>query len=190
MAAMSAIDAIREARLVAVVRRPADPDAELQRLLDGDVAVVEITLDAPDALDTIARWRDRTTVVAGTVRTEAEAVAAAAAGAEAIVAPVTSEAVVRWCVANGIPVIPGALTPTEVERAWRGGASLVKLFPAAMLGPAYVRALLAPLADVPLVVTGGITVDNAAEFLAAGAVAVGADASRAVELVERVRVAR
>jgi 2-dehydro-3-deoxyphosphogluconate aldolase/(4S)-4-hydroxy-2-oxoglutarate aldolase len=66
----------------------------------------------------------------------------------------------------------------------------VKLFPAAMLGPGYVRALLAPLADVPLVVTGGITVDNAAEFLAAGAVAVGADASRAVELVERVRVAR
>jgi len=186
---MSAIDEIRETRLVAVVRRPADPDAELERLLAAGVRVVEITLDTPDALDVIARWRGRATVLAGTVRTEAEAASAAAAGAQAIVGPATSDAVVGWCVANGVPVIPGALTPTEVERAWRSGASLVKLFPADSLGPAYVRALLAPLADVPLVATGGITVENAAEFLAAGAVAVGADASRAADLVERVRVA-
>ena len=186
---MSAIDAIREARLVAVVRRPADPDAEVGRLLDAGVRVLEITLDAPDALDAIARWRGRATVLAGTVRTEAEAVAAAAAGAEAIVGPATSDAVVARCVAIGIPVIPGALTPTEVEHAWRAGASLVKLFPASAVGPDYVRALLAPLADVPLIATGGVTEDNAADFLAAGAVAVAADASRAAGLVERVRVA-
>jgi 2-dehydro-3-deoxyphosphogluconate aldolase/(4S)-4-hydroxy-2-oxoglutarate aldolase len=76
-----------------------------------------------------------------------------------------------------VPAIPGALTPTEVEAAWRAGADLVKLFPGSLGGPRYVRELLAPLADVPLLVTGGITADNAADYLRAGAAAVGAGSS-------------
>ncbi len=75
--------------------------------------------------------------------------------------------------ALGIPAIPGALTPSEVEHAWAAGAALVKLFPASLGGPRYVRDLLAPLADVPLLVTGGVDAGNARAFLDAGAVAVG-----------------
>ena len=76
-------------------------------------------------------------------------------------------------------MIPGALTPTEVEAAWRAGAALVKLFPGSVGGHGYVRELLAPLADVPLLVTGGITASNARAFLDAGAVAVGAGSALA-----------
>ena len=73
--------------------------------------------------------------------------------------------------------LPGALTPTETEAAWRAGAALVKLFPGTLGGPSYVREVAAPLHDVPLIVTGGISAANAAEFLAAGAVAVGVGSS-------------
>ena len=87
-----------------------------------------------------------------------------------------------------VPHVPGAFTPTEVETAHRAGAPLVKLFPAGSLGPGYVSSLLAPLAGVRLLATGGITAENAGEFLAAGAVAVGADSSRALAVWEAVKV--
>ena len=99
--------------------------------------------------------------------------AAVSAGAEAIVAPALSAAVLERAAALGVPAIPGALTPTEVETAWQAGAALVKLFPARLGGPRYVRDLLAPLPDVPLLATGGVDATNARAFLDAGAVAVG-----------------
>jgi 2-dehydro-3-deoxyphosphogluconate aldolase/(4S)-4-hydroxy-2-oxoglutarate aldolase len=172
---MSAIETIRAARLVAILRRAAEADAEVARLAVAGVRVVEITLDSDDALGAIERARRRgdVTVLAGTVREPAQVDAAVSAGAEGIVAPSLSLAVLERAAALEAPSIPGALTPTEVETAWRAGAALVKLFPARLGGPRYVQNVLAPLTDVPLVATGGVDATNARAFLDAGAVAVG-----------------
>ncbi len=178
---MSAIERIRAERIVAVLRDAGDVDRVVEQLVDGGVRVVEITLDSRDALGAIGRVRARgdVTVLAGTVRRPEQVDEAVRAGAEACVGPALVPAVVARCAELGVPSIPGALTPSEVEAAWQGGAALVKLFPGSVGGPRYVRELLAPLADVSLLVTGGVTAENAAEFLAAGAVAVGAGTSLA-----------
>jgi 2-dehydro-3-deoxyphosphogluconate aldolase/(4S)-4-hydroxy-2-oxoglutarate aldolase len=118
-------------------------------------------------------------VGAGTVRTPDQVEAAAAAGAAFCVAPAMVEAAISRAHELGVPFVPGALTPTEVERAWSLEPAAVKLFPGSLGGPSYVRELLAPLREVPLVVTGGVDAGNAAEFLAAGAMAVGAGSSLA-----------
>ena len=178
---MDAIDRIRAERLVAILRRVEDVDRSVSSLVDAGIGVVEITLDSDGAAAAIKRLRARgdVAVLAGTVRTVAEVDVAVAAGAEACVSPALVPDVVDRCRALGVPVIPGALTPTEVEAAWGAGAALVKLFPGSVGGPGYVRELLAPLADVPLFVTGGITASNARAFLDAGAVAVGAGSALA-----------
>ena len=171
----AAIEAIRTRRVVAILRRVPDPERVVRALQEGGIAVVEITLDSEDALETIARLRDdpELVVLAGTVRTAQEAEAAAQAGAQACVGPALVPEVLEACRTLGIPAIPGALTPTEVETARRLGAPMVKLFPASLLGPAYVRDLRGPLPDVPLLVTGGVDASNAGAFLRAGAAAVG-----------------
>jgi 2-dehydro-3-deoxyphosphogluconate aldolase / (4S)-4-hydroxy-2-oxoglutarate aldolase len=172
---MSAIERIRRERLVAILRRVPDLDARVAALADAGVGVVEITLDDPHALGAIERARGRgdVTVLAGTVRRADQVDAAAAAGAEAVVGPALVREVVERAAELGIPAIPGALTPTEIELAWDAGAALVKLFPGGLGGPRYVRDVLAPLAGVPLLVTGGVDAQNARAFLDAGAVAVG-----------------
>jgi 2-dehydro-3-deoxyphosphogluconate aldolase/(4S)-4-hydroxy-2-oxoglutarate aldolase len=184
---MDAIERIREERAVAILRRVPDAEALAAELAEAGIRAVEITLDSDDALAAIERLRGRgdLTVVAGTVRTVEDAERAVAAGAEACVGPALVPDVVARCRELGVPAVPGALTPTEVEAAWRAGAPLVKLFPASAGGPGYVRALRAPLADVPLLVTGGVNAGNAAAFLDAGAAAVGvslrsADEARAL----------
>src|SRR2546430_762062 len=172
---MSVVDAIRAERVVAVLRRAAEPDRTGAALREGGIRIVEITLDSSGALDTIRRLRldPELVVLAGTVRTPAEAEQAAAAGAQACIAPVLVEDVIERCKSLGLPVIPGALTPSEIEAAWQLGAQMVKLFPASLGGPDYVRDVVAPLANVPLLVTGGVDITNAAAFLRAGAAAVG-----------------
>jgi 2-dehydro-3-deoxyphosphogluconate aldolase/(4S)-4-hydroxy-2-oxoglutarate aldolase len=191
------VERIRAERVVAVLRRTEGVDELVDRLVGAGIGVVEVTLDAEDAAADIERLRQRgdVTVLAGTVRTVEDVDAAVAAGAEACVSPAFSGAVVARCHHHAVPVIPGALTPTEIEAAWRAGAALVKLFPARLGGPAYVRDVLAPLADVPLLPTGGVDAANAADFLRAGSVAVGVGswltsgdvASRARELLVAVR---
>jgi 2-dehydro-3-deoxyphosphogluconate aldolase/(4S)-4-hydroxy-2-oxoglutarate aldolase len=170
------IERIRRERAVAILRRVAEPDRVVDELVAGGIAIVEVTLDSDDAPATIERLRGRAglTVLAGTVRTPADVDLAVGAGAEACVGPSFVPAVVARCRELGVPSVPGALTPSEVEAAWAAGAALVKLFPASAVGPDYVRALRAPLADVPLLVTGGVNASNARAFLDAGAVAVGA----------------
>lgn len=177
--AVDVVERIRAERLVAVLRRVDDVDRVAGELVEAGIGVLEVTLDSDGALDAIARLRDRgdVAVLAGTVRTAADAAAAIAAGAEACVGPVFVPAVLEQCHALGVPAIPGALTPSEIEAAWRAGAALVKVFPGSLGGPRYVRELAAPLHDVPLIVTGGVDASNAAEFLAAGAVAVGVGSS-------------
>jgi len=171
----AAIEAIRSGRVVAILRRVADPLAIVEALREGGIAVVEITLDSPGSLATIERLRDDPSlfVLAGTVRTADEARAAAEAGAQACVGPALVPEVLDACRELAVPAIPGALTPTEVATAWSLGAAMVKLFPAAHLGPDYVRDLRGPLGDVPLLATGGVDATNASAFLRAGAVAVG-----------------
>jgi 2-dehydro-3-deoxyphosphogluconate aldolase / (4S)-4-hydroxy-2-oxoglutarate aldolase len=185
---VDAVERIRRERVVAVLRRVADVEATVAEL---ELPVVEVTSDVEDAWGAVRRLRERggVTVLAGTVRTAEHARAAIDAGAEAIVAPASVAEVADVCRAHAVPWIPGALTPTEIEAAWHAGAAMVKLFPARLGGPAYVRDVLAPLADVPLLATGGVDAANAVEFLRAGAVAVGADASRARAVFDAVRLA-
>jgi 2-dehydro-3-deoxyphosphogluconate aldolase / (4S)-4-hydroxy-2-oxoglutarate aldolase len=195
------VERIRGERLVAILRRVPDPDAVVDALARGGLRVIEITLDSDDAPAVIGRLRrlGELSVIAGTVRRPEQVDRAVDAGAEACVSPGLVPEVVERCLELSVPCVPGAFTPTEVERAWSLGASLVKLFPGSAVGPGYVRELVAPLADVPLIVTGGIDATNARAFLDAGAVAVGAGSSltgaddveaAARELVAAVQAAR
>jgi 2-dehydro-3-deoxyphosphogluconate aldolase/(4S)-4-hydroxy-2-oxoglutarate aldolase len=189
---VDAVARIRSERLVAVLRRVEEVDRVVDSLAGAGVGVVEVTLDDPEAPSTIERLRrrDDVSVLAGTVRSPDDVDAAAAAGAEACVSPAFSGAVLARCLQIGMPAIPGALTPTEIEAAWRAGAALVKLFPARSHGPAYVADLLKPLAGVPLLCTGGVTVENASEYLDAGAAAVGISFGGAVDAATLAGVAR
>ncbi|MEU0152105.1 bifunctional 4-hydroxy-2-oxoglutarate aldolase/2-dehydro-3-deoxy-phosphogluconate aldolase [Micromonospora fulviviridis] len=174
---------LRGARVIAIVRLPA-PDAVLRtgrELAEAGLGAVEVTLTTPGALDAVAALRaelgESCEVGAGSVRTVADATRARDAGAQFLVTPTTRAAVLSEAAAAGLPVVCGALTPTEVDLAWSAGASLVKLFPASLGGPAYLRELRAPLPDVPLVPTGGVTVESVHGWAAAGAVAVGVGGS-------------
>ena len=173
------LDRIRAERVIAVLRRVPEPETVVDALVAAGIGIVEITLDSDGALGTIERLRARggVIVLAGTVRTPEEAAAAAAAGAEACVAPTLVPAMVERCQALGLPAIPGALTPSELEAAKALGVELIKLFPASLGGPSYVRDVLAPLGRTELIVTGGVDASNARDFLAAGAVAVGVGSS-------------
>lgn len=178
------VAALRRHRLVAVLRR-VTPQPALLALVDDLIAAgvraFEITLDAPSAAaDLIAVRRhilgrsiDDAVVGAGTVRTVAALDAARDAGADLAVSPSLDVELVRAAISRHLPFVPGALTPTEIVAAWEAGASLVKLFPASAVGPAFVREMRAPLPDIQLLPTGGVDASNAAAFLAAGAVAVG-----------------
>lgn len=143
----------------------------------GGLRLIEVTFSVPDAPQVISLLREElpgSMVGAGTVLRVEQARAAAEAGAEFVVAPDTNPEVVRFCKDRGVLACPGAATPTEIMTALRLGADLVKVFPAGLLGgPAYLRALREPLAGVRLVATGGVNAENAAEYLAAGAFAVG-----------------
>lgn len=166
---------IRERRVVAILRcaEPARVGAEV---IEGGVDVVEIPLNVPGSLSAIAslvaRFPDAL-VGAGTVMSAAEAVAALDAGARFLLSPVLRPEVVTVAHEAGAAVVPGAFTPTEIDACMRAGADLVKLFPADRLVPADLRVLLAALPEARLLPTGGITTANAADWLAAGAVALG-----------------
>lgn len=143
-------------------------------LREAGMGVVEITMDSPNAAASIeATAGDGIVVGAGTVMSVAEADAAIAGGAAFVVSPHTDFEIVSWAVERRIPMMPGAFTPTEVAAAWGAGVAAVKVFPASIAGPGLLSALQGPFDDLPLIPTGGITADNAASYLAAGAVAVG-----------------
>ena len=169
-------EVIAATRVIAVARKvdPARVLGVAAALGEGGVKVIEVTLDGTDALESIRELTQRSWLVgAGTVMSVAEAEAATAAGAEFIVSPHTDPTIVSWAVERAIPVMAGAFTPTEVVAAWDAGVSAVKVFPASVGGPGMIRALRGPLGDLPLIPTGGVDGSNAAEFIAAGAVAVG-----------------
>ncbi|WP_338895057.1 bifunctional 4-hydroxy-2-oxoglutarate aldolase/2-dehydro-3-deoxy-phosphogluconate aldolase [Streptomyces sp. TG1A-60] len=151
--------------------------AVARALADGGITCLEVTLTTSGALQALAAIRDElgpeVAVGAGTVITTGHARDSLAAGAEFLVAPVVDTEVIRGAADSGIPCYPGAWTPTEVSTAWRAGAAAVKLFPASTGGPDHLRQLRAPLPDVPLLAVGGVGVDQARDYLTAGACAVG-----------------
>jgi 2-dehydro-3-deoxyphosphogluconate aldolase/(4S)-4-hydroxy-2-oxoglutarate aldolase len=165
---------IAERRVVAILRCD-EPATVGTAVIEGGVDVVEVPMNVPGALDAISSLSalPGALVGAGTVMTAADARAALDAGARFLLSPVLRAEVVETAHAAGAAAVPGAFTPTEIDACMRAGADLVKLFPADRLTPADLRVLLAALPDARLLPTGGITAANAAEWLAAGAVAVG-----------------
>jgi 2-dehydro-3-deoxyphosphogluconate aldolase/(4S)-4-hydroxy-2-oxoglutarate aldolase len=165
--------------LVAVVRSPDSQQlVEVCRALaDGGVTVVEITMSVPDALDVLRRVRaalgDRVLLGAGTILDPETARAALLAGAEYVVAPTLNLDVIRVCQRYSKLVMPGAFTPTEILTAWEAGADVVKVFPADVLGPAFFKAVRAPLPQIRLMPTGGVDLTTAAAFFKAGACCLG-----------------
>ena len=173
------VDALIHAGAVAVLRLPDASRGEsvVHALLAGGVRAIEVTMTTAGALDLIAAlstsFGDALLLGAGSVLTSDSARRAIDAGARFIVSPVLDETVIATAHAGGIPALPGAFTPTEIMRAHRAGADLVKVFPADSLGPAYIRSVLAPLPYLELMPTGGVTPDNVGAWIAAGAVTVG-----------------
>ncbi|MEE6308843.1 bifunctional 4-hydroxy-2-oxoglutarate aldolase/2-dehydro-3-deoxy-phosphogluconate aldolase [Plantactinospora veratri] len=179
---MNLPDVLRRHRLLAVVRGD-DPDAALASVLalaEAGIALVEVSLTSRDEAGVLVRARAAlgpdAPLGAGTVLTESDVVQAEQAGASFVVTPGLVPAVAE-AVRLGLPALVGALTPTEVVAASLAGAAAVKLFPASLGGPAYLRALREPFPDVPFVPFGGVDVESAPEYLSAGAVAVGASES-------------
>lgn len=151
-----------------------------EALLAADVDVMEITLNTPNALamigDLRAKLGEQMVIGAGTVLSLADAENALAAGAEFFVSPHFDPDVVAFANDNDCMVVPGAFTPTEVFMALRAGASIVKVFPANIVGPQFFKDLQGPYGEIPLLPTGGITVANAATYIRSGAVALGVGA--------------
>lgn len=167
---------IVQARLVIVARRLAQNVLKsLVELAEGEIpAVFEITMDSPTAIEDISWLREKKIAVgAGTVFTRDEAKSAIDAGAQFLVAPHFDRELVDWAMNKGFAMVPGALTPTEIVRAWEAGAAAVKVFPASVAGPQLLREVRGPLGHIPLMPTGGVSADNARAFLDAGAIAVG-----------------
>jgi 2-dehydro-3-deoxyphosphogluconate aldolase/(4S)-4-hydroxy-2-oxoglutarate aldolase len=169
------LSAIRSDRVVAVVRgqQVADPAALAKTLAGAGIRAIEFTFTIPNVLAAIeAAAASGAIVGAGTVRDEGQARDALAAGAQFLVSPACVPAVARVAHEAGVPVFLGALTPTEVDSALKAGTTAVKLFPAGVGGPRYLRDLRGPFPTAEFVPSGGGTEQNAREFLDAGAVAV------------------
>ncbi len=181
-----------ESGIVAVIR--AEQSERLvdvaEALLAGGVEVMEVTFTVPRPVEVLAqvarKLGDRILLGAGTILDPETARAALLAGAEFLVSPNTNLNVIQLARRYGKLVMPGAMTPTEVLTAWEAGADIVKVFPSDVLGPAYLKALRGPLPQVRLMPTGGVNLETAADFLAAGACALGIGGS----LVEPKAVAR
>jgi 2-dehydro-3-deoxyphosphogluconate aldolase/(4S)-4-hydroxy-2-oxoglutarate aldolase len=172
-------DSILGPGVVAIGRRP-DPatvQAIADGLADGGIRAFELTLNEPETealrmIETLASM-SVLEIGAGTVLSIAAAQRALDAGATFLVTPHTDVELVTWAADRGVPILPGAFSPTEVLAGWRAGASAIKVFPASVAGPSFIRELRGPFPDIGLVPTGGVTLDNVAEFIRAGARAVG-----------------
>jgi 2-dehydro-3-deoxyphosphogluconate aldolase/(4S)-4-hydroxy-2-oxoglutarate aldolase len=166
-------------RVVAILRAEDAARAEevVDVLLENGIRSLELTLTTRGALEVIERLAakvpDGTDLGMGTVLSADEVDRAVDAGARFVVSPSVVPAVIEAATRHGIASYPGAFTPTEIHTAWCAGASAVKLFPGGALGPGYLKAVRAPLPDIPLVPTGGVDVEAVGAWLDAGAVAVG-----------------
>ncbi|HEY8793867.1 MAG TPA: bifunctional 4-hydroxy-2-oxoglutarate aldolase/2-dehydro-3-deoxy-phosphogluconate aldolase [Gemmatimonadaceae bacterium] len=187
------ISTLREIGIIPVIRAES-ADAALavvEALVEAGLTVAEVTMTVPGAIDVIAsvakRFADQVLVGAGTVMDAETARRAVDAGAEFIVTPCLVPEVIDAARRADVAVLPGALTPTEVFEAFQKGGDMVKVFPAQNVGgAAYLRALRGPFPEIPLVPTGGVTLDNVREMFDAGAAAVGVGS----ELISKDALAR
>ncbi|MBO9612631.1 MAG: bifunctional 4-hydroxy-2-oxoglutarate aldolase/2-dehydro-3-deoxy-phosphogluconate aldolase [Dyadobacter sp.] len=168
-----------KAPLVGIIRNvsPEDVKRILPIYREAGLTTVEITMNTPGATDIIRYALENEhyglNIGAGTVCTKDDLDAALDAGAQFIVTPVLSKKVVKSCVKKGVPVFPGAYTPTEIFQAWSWGASMVKIYPATALGPGYIKDVKAPMNQLKLLPTGGVSLENMEAFLKAGASGLG-----------------
>jgi len=172
-------DRLLASGVIAVVRLPEKTNLRgaTAALAAAGVGAVEITLTTPGALEAIAELASDEglkgcMIGAGTVLDVKAARDVIARGAQFVVSPAFDRFVVRYCRDHHVPCVPGAFTPTELLEAWRAGATLVKLFPAGTVGPRYLREVLAPLPSLQVIPSGGVSLENAGEWIRAGAAAV------------------
>jgi 2-dehydro-3-deoxyphosphogluconate aldolase/(4S)-4-hydroxy-2-oxoglutarate aldolase len=208
------LERIRQTGLIPVVRAESSDQAigAVAALKSGGLDILEVTMTVPGAIEVIqslvAECGDETVIGAGTVLDPETAQACIQAGAQFIVSPALNEETIDLCRRQEVVIFPGALTPTEVVRAWKAGADAVKVFPAGAVGGAsYLKALKAPMPQIELIPTGGVSLKTAADFIKAGAMALGVGADlvdpkalregnnallteRAREFLEIVRVTR
>jgi len=177
------IKQIKDTGLIPVVRATSADEAmsAIDAIREGGVSVLEITMTVPGAVGVIEqltkKYGSDVLVGAGTVLDAETARACMLSGAQFIVSPALNMETIECCRRYGVAVMPGALTPTEIVQAWTAGADLVKVFPAGALGGAsYLKALKAPLPHIELVPTGGVSLKTAADFIKAGASALGVGA--------------
>ncbi len=165
----------KKAPIVGIIRHLSAEDVRqiLPLYQESGLTTVEITMNTAGAeamlKEALEHYPDTLNIGAGTVCTEKELEKALKIGAQFIVTPIINKKVIRTCVKKGIPVFPGAFTPSEIYKAWTLGASMVKVFPSTILGPAYIKELKAPLNQIGLMPTGGISLANMSDFLLAGA---------------------
>src|SRR6266852_4728568 len=174
---------IRETGLIPVVRAESAELATraVEAIMAGGVNVLEVTMTVPGAIRVIeqlsAVFGSDSIIGAGTVLDPETASKCFDAGAQFVVSPALNEETIAFCRGNDLAVFPGALTPTEVVRAWNAGADAVKVFPAGAVGGAsYLKALKAPLPQIELIPTGGVSLKTAADLIRAGAMALGVGA--------------
>ena len=173
------VEQVQELGVVAVIRikDPAKLRAVVDALVEGGVRALEVTMTVPRAVDLIRELAPTLPpgflLGAGTVTDAATARAVIDAGARFVVGPVFRPDVIAVCHQHNVPAMPGCFSPTEILAAHECGADIVKLFPATMLGPQFIKDVRAPLPQVKLMPTGGVSLDNAHDWIRAGAVAVG-----------------
>ncbi|HKR10637.1 MAG TPA: bifunctional 4-hydroxy-2-oxoglutarate aldolase/2-dehydro-3-deoxy-phosphogluconate aldolase [Pyrinomonadaceae bacterium] len=177
------IQTIRDTGIIPVVRAQSADEAikAIDAIREGGISILEITMTVPGAIGVIeqvsARYGSDALVGAGTVLDGETARACILAGARFVVSPSLNVETIEVCRRYGIAVMPGALTPTEVVQAWSAGADFVKVFPAGAVGGAsYIKSLKAPLPQIELIPTGGVSLKTAADFIKAGASALGVGA--------------
>ncbi len=173
------LNTLRKNRVIAVIRTS---KMELARQMAkavaaGGIRIIEITWNTHQAAELITLLRSELptcTIGTGTLLTPEELQKALEIGCQFVFTPHTNPAMIQTAKIAGVPIIPGALSPTEIVTAWQAGASCVKIYPISAVGGAnYIKSLQGPLGEIPLIPTGGVTLENAKEFINAGAIAVG-----------------
>ena len=179
MTKLKQMQKIESSGVVAIIR--ASDASLLIEVVDaiqaGGIDIIEITMTTPNALgvleEAVAKFGDEVLLGVGSVLDAETTRISILSGAEFVVSPVTRPDVIETCNRYGKVVMPGAFTPTEILTAWEIGADYVKVFPSSVAGARYIKEIKAPLPQIELIPTGGITIDNAGEFIAAGSSALG-----------------
>ncbi|MFT9848827.1 bifunctional 4-hydroxy-2-oxoglutarate aldolase/2-dehydro-3-deoxy-phosphogluconate aldolase [Aneurinibacillus sp. REN35] len=180
---MNVYDAVMENHLISIVRGIEKNDILplAQALYDGGIRLVEVTMNTKDASEMISllneQFEGKLLIGAGTVLDVETAQRAYSAGATYFITPNVDEEVIQFALDHTIGILPGVMTPSEVVHAYKAGARMVKVFPTSSLGSTYIKELQGPLSHIPMVAVGGITPENVAAFIKAGAVGVGVGGS-------------